>query len=78
MPEFPWRVFKISFKALYSDQASSFSYACSTFSVVFKIRLVNRSFEFLNIEKEYDKEIYFKRPSLGCRLDHKLLFEPSY
>ena len=35
--------------------------------------MVNKSFEFLGIEKEHDKN-YNLWGSLGCRLDHKHLF----
>ena len=43
---------KFVFKAFYSDQAFwDFIETCSTFSVVCKKRLVNKSFEFLGIEK---------------------------
>ena len=36
-------------------------------------KIVNKSFVFLGIEKDYDKNSWL---SLDCRLDHKLLFGP--
>ena len=37
--------------------------------------MVNKSLEFLGIEKEYDKTIPILWGSLGCRLGHKLFFD---
>ena len=55
-PEFPWKVFKIRFENLFSDQAFwDFLDTCITFSAVCKKRFINQSFEVLGIVKEYDK-----------------------
>ena len=51
--------FKFVFKAVYSYQAyCDFLDPCSIFSVVHKIRFGNKSFEFLGIEKEYEKNLF--------------------
>ena len=48
---------KFVFKAIYSNQAlRDFLDTFSTFSGICKKRLVNKSFKFLGIEKEYDKK----------------------
>ena len=45
---------------------------CNTFSFVCKKILAYKKFYFKGIEKEYEKNL----GSLGCRLDHQLLFGP--
>ena len=42
---------------MYSDQAFwGYLDTCSTFFVVYKKGLIHKNFEFLGIEKEYDKK----------------------
>ena len=54
--EFPGKKFKICFKVLYSDQAFEFEKKMVTlFPQSVKKRLINKSFEILGMEKEYEK-----------------------
>ena len=47
------KAFQIKLFRIYLD-------TCSTFSIVCKKRLVNKRFEFLGIEKEYNKQFRIK------------------
>ena len=55
-PDFLEKSLKCVIIAFYLDQAFWEFWDSCTFSAVCKKRLANKSFDFLGIEKEYDKE----------------------
>ena len=66
---------KLVFKAFYSDHALwNFLDTCRTFSVVYKKKVCLQKFWVLRYRKGISQKILLL--SVGCRLNHKLLFGP--